>query len=274
MNSNLHDEIIVLEERWKELSEMISLVKDKRTPSRKKPIYLKAAFLMLCSHFEGGFYGVLKGILSDINEASDYVSLPEPLVRAYVKYTLLGNQDVKGQQITKITKELLRQEVNLKIKDDFLNHSSNLTSDTVKQCCEHFSVRDINRTLYDSDFEIVFKNSFEDSDNFIKKETAYLSRMTVSFPYQINENRHELKTNENRHESESAKQPSLFTDFLESLIQNRNEAVHGGMMSDTNLTLEELENDLFKIQSLTLAEIYCFGSKIQSDYNQKCKKRE
>lgn len=263
--SNLHDEIIVLKERWREVSEMIRLVKNKKTPPHKKQIYLKAGFLMLCSHFEGGFYGVLRGILNDINDASDFTCLPKTLIRAYVQYTLFANPDAKTQQVDKITAELHGQEVNLQIKDDFLNHSSNLTPDTVRQCCQYFNVADITKTLYNSDFEIVFQNSFEESEKFIKKEAAYLSRMTIAFPYRINENRHEIKrTNES----------SLFTEFLNALIKNRNDAVHGGLMNDTNLTLQELENDLFKIQSLTLAEIYCIGSEIQNDYKKQCEKQE
>lgn len=255
--SNLHDEIAVLQERWSELQCMIDLIDDEHTSPNKQTIYLKAAFLMLCSHFEGGFYDILHAILNDINDAEDYSCLPPALVKAYIKYSMFDDHNVKQEVIDKISKELQEQKVNLQIKDDFLNHSSNLTPKTVKRCCQYFDVPDITKTVLSSDFEIVFQNNPKDSSSFIKQEIKALSNATLSFPYNIKEDRHQLK---------DTRQSSLFTTFLINLINKRNKAVHGGTMSGNNLTSQELKDDLLKIQSFTLAEIYCFGCKIQTNY--------
>lgn len=255
--SNLHDEIKELQERWNELQCMIDLIDDKHTPPERQTIYLKAAFLMLCSHFEGGFYDILRAILNDINDAGNYTCLPPTLVKAYIKYSMFDDPNVKSTVVDKISDELHEQKVNLRIKDDFLNHSSNLTPKTVKQCCQYFSVPDITKTVLGSDFEIVFQNNPKDSSSFINEEIRTLSNATRAFPYNIDQDRHQLKNTKNT---------SLFTTFLINLMGERNRAVHGGTMSGNNLTSQELKDDLLKIQSFTLAEIYCFGCKIQSNY--------
>lgn len=252
--SNLHEELAQLQSRWNELSFMLNSVDSKDPGSKEQEIYSKAAFMMLCAHFEGGFYDTLRAILNDINDAHMYNHIPKPLIDAHIKYTLLGSANAERKLVNRIREKLLDQNVDFTINSDFLDHSSNLTPDAVSQCCTFFGVKDIISLLYRSDFEDVFQDDTMASEQFIKKELNYLKRSTKNFPYSINTKRHNLQYNKNN--------ISLYKDFLTNLIAQRNGVVHGNGNA-INPTIEDIHQIFLKIQILTLATIYCFGAKLE-----------
>jgi hypothetical protein len=257
--SNLSSTFDVVLNRWREVTDLISVAKGLPVNSLAQLAVRKTALIMLCAHYEGSIKTIAQAIVDDLNENCVFRVIPTSL-KIYFIRTCFRYDDEKNDKKAKTAIKLL-DDTDIKMPEDlFTRKNNNPREQVVNTIAEKLGVSGLVSCFKGSKFEEVFSNDTKQSTKFLKNIESRIKQRTSAYPYKLNPKDYNLPLR-------ASKEESLFTTFIEQFMLMRHKFVHGNEFSDVAPEIFELEDYLSKIQHLVYGFVYIVGKKIILDIN-------
>jgi hypothetical protein len=220
----------------------------------------RSAQVLISAHFEGYIKELVRNSLEDINHFSQFRFANKALKKTLCHYFLVANRDEKySQVIYNKTQELTEvfSSLSVKFKKEYFQYldHKNPKASILEKVAEQFGVKDIFRTIKNSNLDLVFSNTYPENLALREKIRAYLLEKTKTYPYEV-----QLDYLEINHQKVIA--DNLWDAFLSELLKRRHDIAHGTEI-ENSVGHALIESDKVKIEIL----IYAFTSFICLECN-------
>jgi hypothetical protein len=210
----------------------------------------RSAQVLISAHLEGYIKELVRNSLEDINQFSHFKYANKSLKKTLCDYFITSNSDEKySKALHNKTQELTEVFNNLAVKFkkeyfQFLDHK-NPKATVLDKIAEQFGVKDIFKTIKNSNLDLVFSNTQPENLILCEKIRNYLLEKTLTFPYEVRLDYLEIN-------NEKMSADNLWDAFLSDLLKRRHDIAHGTEI-DNSVGHSVIESDKVKVEILMYA---------------------
>uniref|UniRef100_UPI0002487DFC HEPN domain-containing protein n=1 Tax=Acinetobacter sp. P8-3-8 TaxID=1029823 RepID=UPI0002487DFC len=187
MNTFVSIRLENIEARFSEIDTLLELAKNSKSDSNKYSALCRSAHILLVSHVEGIYKDIVKDIIDDLNNHTQFDSIPLNIFRTFsLDFTHSKNDDKFN--------EALKNKLRLVCKDyktQLTHHpflrvdNKNPTARILEEILEKFGEKNFFNSLSESKLEIVFENNIKASLKELERIKKYIKKGTCNYPYTI-----------------------------------------------------------------------------------------
>lgn len=253
-----------IDARFSEIDTLLNLAKQYKMDAEKYSALCRSAHVLLVSHVEGIYKDIVKDIIDDLNNNTEFNSIPLSIFRTFsIDFTNPKSDDDKFNEVLKDKLKLICNDYKTKLNHHpFLRvDNKNPTAKILEEILKKFGEKDFFKSLSNSRLEIVFQNNMKASLKELERIKKYIKKGTLTYPYLVDKSYY---YNSN-FQTNSTKRKGLFEEFLEEFLKDRHAIVHGNVIKNPTNDFEIFTSKL-KIEILIYAFILCLCSNSNPTY--------
>lgn len=248
-----------IEARFSEIDTLLELAKFFKNDLNKYSALCRSAHVLLVSHVEGIYKDIVKDIIDDLNNYTQFESIPLNIFRTF-SLDFTNSKDNDNDNFNESLKNKLWL-VCKGYKTQLTHHpflrvdNKNPTAKVLEEILKKFGEKSFFLSLSKSRLEIVFENNTKASAKELERIKKYIKKGTNNYPYTVDKSYYQssvAKTNQK-------KIKGLFEEFLDEFLKDRHSIVHGHVLNNPTDDSEIFESKV-KIEILIYAFIICLCS--------------
>ncbi|OUJ69127.1 HEPN domain-containing protein [Hymenobacter crusticola] len=252
LNSNI-------EERWKDVNLLMKLASSNKNNPEMYDVLCRSTVLFISAHLESFIKDLIKAIINDINQFSNFKSAPETLKKIYCRdFTYPNNNsNIKGElnkdseeRMNKLLKSIEDFDIKFPVDIFLINNSygndqKNPAPKVIAKAFSNFGIKNPFLWLDNCYFEAVFSGVSVRSITVkrkLLKLKKHIHAQTLSYPYNVDISIIAIKDPTQQTpgtQNNQAAQRSFWETFVDNLLAVRHRIAHGSATDDP-LTLSKL----------------------------------
>ncbi len=268
MNTFLYDLALETEDRWREVDSLISHAE--KTENIDKLFHdalCRAIIVLTVAQLERYVRDIAKCTLQDINKFSSFAETPSDLKRTFCKTFLDGlpsglDTENRTQSLIKVFDSLSPKFIlDPFLVEDARGNNKNPSPNIISRIFINFGIKDIFVRLHNSKIDTVFNGEPSEANTVIRELREHVLEKLQYFPYQTDSGVLEIKPSTEI----SKKNKTLYQEFLDELLNQRNNVAHGSSLPNSK-TIQELRLFRDKVIILGYALLILMGTQFQIEH--------
>jgi hypothetical protein len=236
MSTSLFEFINQTDKNWKEVDLLLKEAERQKKNENLRNAICRSVTILIITHLEGFIKGLVKSIVSDLNQNCNFEELPLPIQRTYcIKY--VGDQPSFEKKIKMLMEKFCSMGGKITPDPFFFPENKNPKPEIFTDVFSKFGISKVFSHLHESDLDDAFAKTNKELEKFVKSQRSHIIKFTKSFPYNCLLSRIKLdkSSSKNKHNK------TLWEEFLNDANMKRHKVVHGNefINSDSVQALKE-----------------------------------